>query len=72
MVFQTTIPVTIGLLFTRWNLGFMDALAVALGSGGLVYLMLVSDKPLQGQYLLLGGAFYVAFIATVISIVLYP
>jgi hypothetical protein len=38
MIFQTTIPVTIGLLFTRWNLGFMDALAVALdlGSGGLV------------------------------------
>jgi hypothetical protein len=48
MVFQTTIPVTIGMLFTRWNLGFMDALAVVLGSGGLVYLMLMSDKPLQG------------------------
>lgn len=71
MVFQTTIPVTIGLLFTQWNLEFMDALAVVLGlmSGGLVYLMLLGGKPLQGHYLMVGGAFYVAFLATAFVVI---
>ena len=42
MMFQSTIPVTFGILFTPWNLAPLDvfAVALALASGGFVFLML--------------------------------
>jgi hypothetical protein len=37
--------------------------AVALASGGFVYLMLKRSKKLQAWHLMVGGAFYLAFVA---------
>ena len=68
MVFQSTLPVALGLAFTPWNLGFRGGLAVglALVSGGVLYLMLRSQKPLSASYLLGGGVIYAAFIVVAI------
>ena len=45
MVFQSTVPVTFGVLFTSWELGPLNlfAAALALVSGGLIYLVLRRD-----------------------------
>jgi cation:H+ antiporter len=68
MVFQSMIPVALGLAFTPWNLGFRGGLAVglALVSGGALYLMLRSQKPVSAPYLLGGGVLYAAFIVVAI------
>ena len=65
MVFQSTIPVTVGILFTPWVLEPLNLFSVvlALVSGGLVYLALRRDAPLHAWYLLPGGVFYVIFLA---------
>jgi cation:H+ antiporter len=64
MVFQSTIPVTLGLLLTPWVLQPLNLFSVALAlvSGGLVYLALRRKGPLHHWHLMIGGAFYVAFI----------
>ena len=68
MVFQSMIPVALGLAFTPWNLGFRGGLAVglALFSGGVLYLMLRRQKPVSASYLLGGGVLYAAFIVVAI------
>ncbi|HET7325524.1 MAG TPA: sodium:calcium antiporter, partial [Halococcus sp.] len=73
MAFQSTIPVTLGILFTSWNLsfqwgttGFLNVFSavLALVSGGLVYLRArAADTELRPGPFLIGGVFYVAFIA---------
>ena len=65
MIFQSTIPVTLGILFTPWTLGALDLFAVALGlvSGALVYLLIWRSGKLGARSLLAGGAFYLAFVA---------
>lgn len=71
MMFQSTVPVTFGILFTPWNLGPLDvvAVALALASGGFVYFMLRRFRKLKATYLLAGGAFYLLFvIGAVVSI----
>ena len=72
MMFQSTIPVSFGILFTPWNLAPLDVFAVvlALASGGLVYLMLRRSSKLQAWHLMLGGAFYLAFVAGAVLTVL--
>jgi cation:H+ antiporter len=72
MMFQSTIPVSFGILFTPWNLAPLDVLAVvlALASGGFVYLMLRRSSKLQAWHLMLGGAFYLAFVAGAVLAVL--
>ena len=72
MMFQSTIPVTVGILFTPWNLAPLDvfAVALALASGGFVYLMLRRSKKLQAWHLMVGGAFYLAFVAGAVLTVL--
>lgn len=64
MVFQSTIPVTLGVLFTPWVLEPLNLFSVvlALVSGFLVYLALRRDGPLHARYLLPGGLFYAAFL----------
>ena len=64
MVFQSTIPVTLGLLLTPWVLQPLNLFSVvlALASGGLVYVSLRRDGPLHAGYLMVGGLFYVAFL----------
>jgi len=68
MVFQSMVPVALGLAFTPWNLGFRGGLAVglALVSGGALYLMLRSQKPVSAPYLLGGGLLYAAFIVVAV------
>ena len=64
MIFQSTIPVTFGLLFTQWTLGALDIFAVALAllSGGLVYLLIGRPGKLTAAHLISGGIFYLAFV----------
>jgi cation:H+ antiporter len=72
MMFQSTVPVAFGVLFTPWNLAPLDLFAVvlALASGGLVYLTLRSTGKLHAGGLMLGGLFYVAFVVgAVIAVV---
>jgi cation:H+ antiporter len=72
MMFQSTIPVTFGFLFTPWNLAPLDVFAVALAlvSGGFVYLMLGRSKKLRAWHLMVCGAFYLAFVAGAVLAVL--
>ena len=64
MIFQSTIPVTFGVLFTSWTLGLLNlfAAALALASGGLAYLMLRRSGKLGADRLMVGGLFYLAFV----------
>ena len=64
MVFQSTIPVTLGVLFTPWVLGPLNlfSAALALVSGALVYLALRSEGPLHSWQLMICGVFYAAFL----------
>jgi cation:H+ antiporter len=72
MIFQSTIPVTFGILFTRWDLGTLDlfAAALALASGGLIYVVLMRSGRLEARHLIAGGAFYLAFVAGAVPAVL--
>jgi cation:H+ antiporter len=71
MIFQSTIPVTFGILFTPWTLGPLNLLAagLALASGGLAYLMLRRSGKLGAVRLLIGGLFYLAFVAGAVVII---
>jgi cation:H+ antiporter len=70
MVFQSSIPVTIGLWFTEWSfapLSFAFATCVlTLISGLLVRIDLHRTGEIQPRTLMLGALFYVAFIALVV------
>ncbi len=81
MVFQSTIPVTLGILFTSWDLslqwgttGFLNALSavLALVSAGLVYRRVRSadGRELRPAPFLLGGVLYVGFVAFALYAVL--
>jgi cation:H+ antiporter len=65
MVFQSTVPVTFGVLFTRWELEPLSLFSVvlALVSAGFIYFTLRRRKTLQSWQLMLGGVFYIAFLA---------
>jgi len=64
MMFQSTIPVAFGILFTPWDLQPLDLFAVVLGlaSGGLIFFTLRRTGTLRARGLMLGGLFYVAFV----------
>ena len=64
MIFQSTIPVTFGILFTPWTLGTLNLFATALGlvSGGLVFLLIRRPGRLKARHLMVGGVFYPAFV----------
>jgi cation:H+ antiporter len=69
MVFQSTIPVTLGVLFTPWVLGPLNlfSAALALVSGALVYLALRREGPLHSWQLMIGGIFYLAFLVGAVA-----
>jgi len=72
MMFQSTIPVAFGVLFTPWNLQPLDLFAVvlALASGGLIYLTIRRSGTLRAGGLMLGGLFYATFVVgAVIAVV---
>jgi len=75
MVFQSTFPVTIGVLLTPWQLGQFGTVAAvfALLSGLLIYLQLrtrARENTLPLSSLMLGGSLYVVFIGYVLWSVL--
>ena len=81
MAFQGTLPVTLGILFTSWNLsldwgtaGFLNGLSaiLAIVSGFILYLRArdVGDGSMQPRPFLIGGAFYALFILILVFHVL--
>ena len=68
MVFQSTVPVTFGVLFTSWELGPLNffSAALALVSAGFVYAMLRRDAALHSWHLMVGGVFYLAFLVAAV------
>jgi cation:H+ antiporter len=68
MVFQSTLPVSLGLLFTRWELGFLNALSagMALASGVVLFLLLLRKAPLKAWQMLGAGSLYLVFLGVVI------
>lgn len=72
MVFQSTIPVSIGILFTPWQLGFLSAFSavLALVSGAVFISFLLRKRPLRGFVMLGAGSLYVVFlIAALVAVV---
>jgi cation:H+ antiporter len=68
MVFQSMIPISVGLLFTEWDLGRFAVLSMALGlAGGLIAILaLVRRQEFDAPAILAWGALYLAFLAAVI------
>jgi cation:H+ antiporter len=71
MVFQSTVPVTFGVLFTPWELGPLNlfSAALALASGGIIYLVLRRARALHAWHLMTGGVFYLAFLVAAVFMV---
>lgn len=68
MVFQSSVPVALGLALTDWTLGWLNMLSVALAllGGGYLYLLLLRKKPIEGEHLLVGGVLYASFVVAAI------
>ncbi|MBM3268685.1 MAG: sodium:calcium antiporter [Candidatus Sericytochromatia bacterium] len=64
MVFQSCIPVAVGLWMTPWNLSKPSLLsaAIALASGAVLVLYMRRTGKLTPWILMVGGAFYLAFV----------
>jgi cation:H+ antiporter len=64
MVFQSTIPVSIGVIFTDWNLTTtaLIAAAIALVSTAIVFLALRREGTLSGATLMRAGLLWLAFV----------
>ena len=69
MVFQSSFPVTIGLLFTPWELRSeaLVAAIVALLAGSVLYLTLRFRGGLTAPLLLIQGVFYVFYVGYVLT-----
>jgi cation:H+ antiporter len=67
MVFQSSFPVTVGLLLTPWELAHeaLVAACVALLAGSVLYLTLRIRGRLSARLLLVQGVFYVGYVAYV-------
>lgn len=64
MVFQSTIPVSIGLLFTEWSINTTELLNItfAITMALLIMLFVTAKKKLPALLLLTGGIFYLVYI----------
>jgi cation:H+ antiporter len=69
MVFQSSFPVTIGLLFTPWELTgeALVAALVALAAGSVLYMTLRIRKRLSAPLLLVQGVFYLGYVGYVLT-----
>jgi cation:H+ antiporter len=69
MVFQSSFPVTIGLLLTPWKLEgpSLVAAVIALVAGGVLWLQVRFRRRLTGPMLLLQGIFYTGYVTYVIT-----
>ncbi len=65
MVFQSTFPVSVGLVLTDWRLSGVPLVSalLALGAGGLLLAWTLLMKKVAWWMLLLGGLWYAAFIS---------
>ena len=72
MVFQSSVPVALGLAFTSWSLDLLSALsaALALAGGAYLYWLLKRKKPIEGEHLLIGGALYAVFVVAAVFTIL--
>jgi cation:H+ antiporter len=70
MVFQATIPVSIGLLFTDWLLSSSEILIIfsALLMGSIIMVFVSFKRVLPAWLLLTGGAFYLFHIVRIFSL----
>ena len=68
MVFQSTIPVSVGLLFMPWDLAPLDLLAVALAlvSGAFFFAILKHPVQLRAKHLLVCGVFYLIYLVVAV------
>lgn len=64
MVFQSTVPVSIGLLFTEWHLGGIEILNIVISiTMALIVLCAISfRRQLPSWILMIGGVFYIAYL----------
>jgi cation:H+ antiporter len=69
MVFQSTIPVSIGLLFTSWELDTYSILAgcLALAGGAVAIVTLQVRRRFSGRAIFLWAAFYAIFVGYVVA-----
>ena len=69
MVFQSSFPVTIGLLLTPWELAHeaLVAAVIALAAGSVLYATLRIRGRLTAPLLLVQGVFYVGYVAYVVT-----
>jgi cation:H+ antiporter len=74
MVFQSTIPTVVALLFAADAWHFSDGTRLAFGSAGiafassaLIFIPMARAGRLTGRRLLIGGAFYLVYLAAVIA-----
>jgi cation:H+ antiporter len=72
MVFQSSVPVALGLAFTSWRLDTLNALsaALALAGGAYLYVLVRRKEPIEAEYLLVGGALYAVFLAVALVTIL--
>jgi len=70
LVFQSTFPVSIGLLLTSWELDTVSLVSagMALGSGSLLFLWMKIRHTLSWWMLLLGGAWYATFVTYALKV----
>jgi cation:H+ antiporter len=71
MVFQSTIPVFLGVVFTPWSLDFINALSavLALIGGAVLFVLLLRKSPLKAGHLMGVGVLYAVFVAVVYAVV---
>jgi cation:H+ antiporter len=69
MVFQSSFPVTVGLLLTPWHLAHeaLVAGAIALAAGTVLYLTVRVRGRFSAPLLLLQGAFYATYVVYVLT-----
>ena len=69
MVFQSSFPVTIGLLLTPWHLEgpALVAAVLALVAGSVLWLQVRLRGRLSGKMLLFQGIFYVGYVVYVVT-----
>ncbi|WP_166395408.1 sodium:calcium antiporter [Rubrobacter marinus] len=68
MVFQSTVPVSLGLLFTPWELDFLTAFSaiLALASGTVLFTLLLRKTRLTSTVMMGAGSLYAVFVAVAI------
>ena len=82
MAFQGTLPVTLGIVFTSWNLslswgttGFLNGFSAVLAIVSGLYLFLraraAGDEPMHPRPFLVGGLLYLVFLAVLVYHVVF-